>query len=336
MSAVPARAVARARANVALVKYWGKRQGEGHLPAVGSISLTLADLRATARVLEAEGEPRFRLHGEAVEGVAGERMAQFLDRVAMAAGAPARLVADLEVDFPVGAGLASSAAIYCAVAAAASSALGLRLGRSALSALARKGSGSACRSVYGGFVEWHRGARPDGADSVAEPLLGEGEWDLAVAVAIVSRASKPIGSREAMARVERTSPLYRGWLEAQAEDLDTARRAIARRDLRLLGRVAEENCLRMHATCLAARPPILFLRPATWAVVDAVQALREAGVEAYFTIDAGPQVKVLCRRREIERVASVLAAVPGVERVVATGPGPGVEMLEGEEPWRPT
>ncbi len=332
MRATPA-AVARARANVALVKYWGKRQGEGHLPAVGSISLTLADLQATARVGETGPGSRFRLNGAAVEGIPEARMAAFLDHVAAGAGVRTRLGAELEVDFPVGAGLASSAAIFCAVATAAASAVGLRRDRRTLSALARRGSGSACRSVHGGFVEWHRGERTDGEDSVAEPLLGEDRWDLGVAVAIVSQAAKACGSREAMERVARTSPLYPGWIEAQAEDLATARRAIAERDLEALGRLAEENCLRMHATCLAARPPILFLRPATWAVVEAVRDLRERGIAAYFTIDAGPQVKVLCRRSDLDGVAAALSRVPGVERVVRTGPGRGVEMLEGRPPW---
>ncbi len=329
-------ASALARANVALVKYWGKRDEERNLPAVGSISLTLDGLEALATVRVCrDGEPRFRTNGRPVEGLAAQRMARFLDDLAASGegGAPL-LAADVEANFAVGAGLASSAAIYCAVTAAALAVLGRRVAAEELSGLARLGSGSAARSVYGGLVEWSRGVAPDGHDSVARQLLPESAWDLAMLVAITSEEMKRTASRDAMRAVAETSPLYRGWLDAQEEDLAAMRDAIARRDLAAVGRIAEENCLRMHATCFAARPPIVFWTPATLAVMDAVRALRDGGTGAYFTIDAGPQVKVLCLRADVDAVAERLAAVPGVRRVLRSGPGRGVEMVRGEAPWR--
>jgi diphosphomevalonate decarboxylase len=325
-------ATALARANVALVKYWGKRDEERNLPAVGSISLTLDGLEALATVQRASGaEPRFRMNGRAVAGVAGARMARFLDGLARHGDAP--LAADVEANFPVGAGLASSAAIFCAVTAAALSVLGRRVDRGELSALARQGSGSAARSVYGGLVEWARGVAPDGRDSIAHQLLPESAWDLAMLVAITSEEMKGTASRDAMRAVAETSPLYRGWLEAQEEDLAAMRVAIERRDLAAAGRIAEENCLRMHATCFGARPPVFFWSSATVAAMEEVRALRGDGTPAYFTIDAGPQVKVLCLRADAERVAERLAAVRGVRRVLRSGPGGGVEMVRGEAPW---
>jgi diphosphomevalonate decarboxylase len=329
-------AVAQACANVALVKYWGKRDPRLNLPAVGSLSVTLGGLTATARVRASDRAPHrgFVQDGRPVTGVAGERMAAFLEDLARRGGVPCHLSAEVEASFPVGAGLASSAAIYCAVAAAASSVVGLRLGKAELSGVARMGSGSAARSVFGGFAEWQRGERDDGADSIARPLLGEGDWDVGVAVAIVSEERKEIASRDAMEHVARSSPLYTGWLEAQEDDLEAARRAIAERDLARLGQIAEENCLRMHATCLAARPPVLYFRTATVAAIEAVWALRRNGLAAYFTIDAGPQVKVLCRAADLGSVTGALGAVPGVLRVIPTQPGPGVQMIEGEAPWR--
>jgi diphosphomevalonate decarboxylase len=320
---------------VALVKYWGKRDARLNLPAVGSLSVTLAGLTATARVGFAEpGAPTFVQDGRPVPGVAGDRMGAFLEEVARRAGVSGRLTAAVEASFPVGAGLASSAAIYCAVAAAAAAVAGLRLSKGELSGLARVGSGSAARSVFGGFAEWQRGVRDDGADSIARPLLHENDWDVAVAVAIVSEAPKEHASRDAMEHVARSSPLYRGWLDAQEGDLARARRAIADRDLAQLGEIAEENCLRMHATCLAARPPVLYFRTATVAAIEAVWELRRRGVEAYFTIDAGPQVKVICHTGSLGAVTAALAAVPGVLRVLPTQPGPGVHMIEGDAPWR--
>jgi diphosphomevalonate decarboxylase len=321
---------------VALVKYWGKRDEERNLPAVGSISLTLDGLEAVATVTLVapphEG-PRFRQSGAPVTGVAAERMAAFLD--VLAAGArPLVACADVAANFPVGAGLASSAAIFCAVTAAALSALECRVDLVTLSGIARQGSGSAARSVFGGLVEWQRGEAADGSDSVARQLLPESAWDVAMLVAITSEGMKSTASRDAMRHVAATSPLYGGWLAAQDEDLGEMRRAIATRDLATVGRIAEENCLRMHATSLAARPPVIFWSPATLAAMEAVRQTRREGIGCYFTIDAGPQVKVLCGTSDADAVAARLRAVPGVLRVLRCAPGAGVEIEHGEVPWR--
>ncbi len=328
-------ATARACANVALVKYWGKRDEALNLPATGSISVTLGGLQATARVEAAAGGAgaRFVQDGVAVGGLAGERMAEFLDLLSRASDAAPVLRVDVEANFPVGAGLASSAAIYCAVAAAGASLCGLRMSLAELSAVARRGSGSAARSVYGGWVEWQRGQRADGGDSTAVQLLEEHGWPIGVAVAVVSDARKAIASRDAMRHVVESSPLFAGWVAAQEGDLAEMRRAIGAQDLDRVGRVAEENCLRMHATAIAARPPVLYWTPVTVAVMQAVHELRSSGVPAYFTIDAGPQVKVLCRLADLAQVRAALAATPGVLRVIESRPGPGVAMVEGHQPW---
>ena len=328
-----ARAIACA--NVALVKYWGKRDARLNLPAVGSLSLTLGALQATARVRPAlePGAVRFTQDGSRVSGIAEQRMSRFLDHVAGLAGSERPLGVDVEANFPVGAGLASSAAIFCATAAAAAAAVGLRLTRRELSGLARLGPGSAARSVFGGFVEWRRGERSDGSDSIAFQVADESAWDVAMAVAVTSDERKSVASRDAMEHVGATSPLFAAWVEAQEPDLEAMRRAIATRDLARVGTIAEENCLRMHATAIAARPPILYWRPATLAAIVAVQEMRRDGLEAYFTIDAGPQVKALCRGSDLPAVRDRLAALPGVRRVLEARPGPGVAMVEGPAPW---
>lgn len=326
-------ATARACANVALVKYWGKRDEERNLPAVGSISVTLADLVASARVSESAETARFSSRGVPVEGIAAQRMADYLDWLADVLGQKARLSVDVEASFPVGAGLASSAAIYCATAAAGAAALDVRVDRSRLSSLARVGSGSAARSVFGGWVEWSRGELEDGSDSVATELLPEAAWPISMVVAVIREGPKEIPSRDAMRHVAETSPLYRGWIEGQTEDLDAMREAIAARDLSRVGRIAEENCLRMHAITFAARPPILYWTPATLAAILAVRQLRADGCPAYFTIDAGPQVKVLCAPENVTTVEEAMGRVPGVLRVFSSGLGGGVEMLDGRAPW---
>ncbi|MDG2305597.1 MAG: diphosphomevalonate decarboxylase [Candidatus Binatia bacterium] len=328
-------AVARASANVALVKYWGKRDEVRNLPAVGSISITLADLLASARVRVAnDSSARFTSRGHVVTGSAAERMAAYLDWIAEALGSEERLTTDVDANFPVGAGLASSAAIHCAVAAASASALAASVDLPRLSRLARVGSGSAARSVYGGWVEWHHGKRTDGEDSGATQLLEQKEWPVAMVVAVVNEGPKEIPSRDAMRHVARSSPLYPAWIEAQGADLAAMRTAIAARDFTAVGTIAEENCLRMHAITFAARPPVVYWSPVTMAAMEAVCALRKSGCEAYFTIDAGPQVKVLCAPGDVETVAEAMGQVPGVIRVLRSALGGGVEVLEGPTPWK--
>ncbi len=327
-------ATACARANVALVKYWGKRPGPLNLPAVGSLSLTLAGLEATASVgPRAAGAPAFMSAGQAVEGTAARRMEAFLERLReFAPGAPP-LAVEVGIGFPVGAGLASSAAIFCATAAAGLSALGLSRDRRELSRLARQGSGSAARSVFGGLVEWHRGRRPDGEDSFAEPLAGGDNWPLAMAVAVIEHGPKAIPSRDAMEHVAQTSPFFEAWIAGQDADLAAARQAVGAHDLTALGTIAEQNCLRMHATCFAARPPVMYWRPGSLAVIDEIRRLRAEGVAAWFTMDAGPQVKALCLENDLEVIATRLATVPGVQAVLRARSGAGVEMIEGAPPW---
>ncbi len=324
---------AAACANVALVKYWGKRDLEANLPAVGSISLTLDGLEAQARI-SANPRERFTSRGAPVTGKAHDAMVQFLDWLAASRGHDIALAVDIETNFPVAAGLASSAAIYCATASAGLSFLEAAVSRKELSTIARRGSGSASRSVFGGLVEWHRGANAQGDDSFAEPLLGPEDWELGMVVAILDEGKKKTSSRDAMQHVADTSPLYSGWLEAQEEDLQSMREAIRTRDFSTMGTITEESTLRMHAVTMAARPAVLYWKPATLEVMETVRQMREGGLQAYFTMDAGPQVKVLCQQNDMAAVAERLQALPPVLRVLQARAGGGVRILEGSIPWK--
>jgi diphosphomevalonate decarboxylase len=168
--------------------------------------------------------------------------------------------------------------------------------------------------------------RPDGTDSIAEPLLAADAWDVRVVVAITHVGPKPISSREGMARAA-TSPLYPAWVERAETDLAAARAAIRGRDLEALGQLAEHSALKMHAVGLAARPPLLYWRGATVECMHRVWALRAAGTPAFVTIDAGPQVKVLCQPNDAARIAEELRDVPGVTRVLTCTPGGGAEVI---------
>jgi diphosphomevalonate decarboxylase len=319
---------ARANVNIALVKYWGKRDPALNLPATGSISLTLDRLGVEADVAfdDQEGPDRVEVDGTAGVGDEAERVRRFLDVVRAEAGRRGRATVSTRSTVPRGIGLASSAAAFAALALAGSRAAGLRLEPPALSALARRGSGSAARSIFGGFVEWRRGERPDGHDSIAEPLAPPQHWDLRVVVAIVASGPKAVSSRAGMERAA-SSPFYPAWVETTEADVAAARAAVRARDLEALGLLAEHSALKMHAVGLGARPPLLYWSGATVECLRRVWALRADGVPAFATIDAGPQVKVLCEPAEAAAVADALRAVAGVERVLGCAPGGPAEVI---------
>jgi len=322
-------ATAAATSNIALVKYWGKRDVALNLPATGSISVTLDRLtsRTTVRFDAALDGDVFRFDGEAAPAM-GRRVSGFLDLVRGLADTDLCARVETSNDFPTGAGLASSASGFAALALACDEALGMNLSSDQLSALARRGSGSAARSLIGGFAEMRPGVAADGRDAYAVELAPPTHVAMQVLVAITTTAGKSVGSTEGMRRTEETSPFYAPWLDATRADLDCMRAAITDADLERIGELAESNALRMHAVMLGARPPLLYWTAATVRVMRAVQAMRGEGLAAWFTIDAGPQVKVLCAPSEAEDIEARLRGLEGVHDVVAAAPGEGPRVLE--------
>jgi diphosphomevalonate decarboxylase len=319
---------ARACANVALVKYWGKRDAALNLPATGSLSIALGALVTETSVVvdPALADDEVVLDGAPATGAARARVVEFLDLVRARAVATPRARVRSDNQFPTAAGLASSASGFAALAAAAARAYGLALDARALSVLARRGSGSAARSIFGGFVRMHAGDRDDAAfaEPIASPLVDRAR----VVIAIVGVAAKKEPSRDAMVHVAETSPLYAGWLALVPRDLAAAEAALATGDLAALGTIAEANALAMHATAIAARPAIVYWQPATLAVLARVRALREAGRAAWATIDAGPHVKVLTTADDADVIAHALAALPDVVAAKISVPGHAVEVDE--------
>ncbi|MFB8275971.1 diphosphomevalonate decarboxylase [Nocardia colli] len=321
-----AAATAVAYPNIALVKYWGKRDEEYRLPMTGSISLTLDLFPTTTTVTVTPGATidAVRIDDAPPSRPATQRVQQFLGLVRALAGRREHATVQTTNSGPTAAGLASSAAGFAALAVAAAAAYELELDPIALSRLARRGSGSACRSVFGGFTCWRAGAGlgPDGdATSYAEPL-SRGTLDPAMVVAIVDATPKPISSTVAMRHTVATSPCYWAWSASCLQDLIEMRKALADGELVTVGEIAERNALGMHAAMLAARPAVRFLTPASLAVLDRVAKLRVDGIAAYATIDAGPNVKVLCEAATADVVAAGLRAVETVQSVHIGRPGP--------------
>lgn len=318
---------ATANANLALVKYWGKVDEVAKHPATASLSVTLDGLSTVVGV-----ELSDALDDDQIDGLpasAAAKVLGFLDAFRTRFGARQRARVTLTSNFPVAAGLASSASTFAALAKAMVAASGRRVEDDELAEIARFGSGSACRSVFGGYVEW----RPQGRGSVVARVASKEHWPLTILVAVTSERPKAVGSSEGMRRTAATSPYYGAWIAAGGADLAEARAAVRDRDLTRLGVTAERNCLRMHAAALAADPPLLYWEPATLAVMRAVWGLRERGVTAYFSIDAGPQVKVLCEPAAAETVSAALASVPGVLRILRSRPGDAPRLLEEEPEW---
>jgi len=320
---------ARACANIALVKYWGKRDAALNLPAAGSLSLTLDALVSTTTV---QFDPALAADHFVLDGAvtAADRVSPVLDLVRARAGFAHRARVTAANQFPTGSGLASSASGFAALAVAATGAAGLAPSPRELSVLARRGSGSAARSIYGGFVRMHAGAAADGTDAYAEPIGGDAlAARVRMVIAVVGGgAPKHHASRDAMLHCAATSPLYAGWLAVVPADLAAAEAAIGAGDLAALGTVAEASALAMHAAAIASRPAIVYWQPATLAALAEVAALRAHGAPAWATIDAGPHVKVLTDRDHADRIAAAIARVPGVTSVLVSAAGGPAAVTE--------
>lgn len=319
------KARARACANIALAKYWGKSDTGRNLTAVPSLSVTLDGLVTETEVEFVPGLPRdeVELDGLPATGRVLERAVLLLDRVRALAGSTARARVRSHNAFPTAAGLASSASGFAALAVACDAALGLSLGRAQLSALARQSSASAARSLFGGYVELLAEA-----DSAA-PVASAQDFPLELLVAVSARGPKKLGSTEAMERTRDTSPYYAAWLEAAPRLFAQVKQGVLARDLNALGPAMEHSTLLMHGSALCAVPSVRYAEPVTVALLQRVEALREEGVPAYYTMDAGPHVKVLLAPQHAERAQTALSAVPGVLDVLRCqiGGEPSVERI---------
>ncbi len=307
------KATARAHANIALVKYWGKRDEARLLPEAASLSVALDRLRTTTTVTLGD----FPADSVTLDSREADptRARALLD----AAGIRARARIESRNDFPTAAGLASSASGFAALAVAACAAAGLRKTQEELSALARLGSGSAARSVPGGWAVWE--------NESARQVFPPAHWDLRFCVAVCARGPKQVGSRDGMRASRETSPYHAAFIEQCRRDLPAALHLLAARDLPGLGALAERNALRMHADALAADPPLLYWEPATIACLQALRELRASGVGAWPTIDAGPHVVAICAAEHAEAVAGRLRSVFGVVEVMTCAPAGGAHLV---------
>ncbi len=315
-------ATAQSSPNIAFIKYWGNRDNALRLPVNGSISMNLEGLytRTTVSFQPSLGMDELIINGHEVTGKSLERVSALLDVVRQGAGLGLRAEVVSDNNFPTGAGIASSAAAFAALALAATKAAGLDWPESAISRLARLGSGSASRSIPSGFVEWQMGSGDE--DSFAVSIAPPEHWALADCVAIVSAGHKTTGSTEGHALAP-TSPLQAARVADAPRRLEICRQAILTRDFEAFANIIEHDSDMMHAVMMTSQPALFYWQPATLAVMQAVREWRKSGRQVAYTIDAGPNVHVLCPQAAREAVAALLGQIPGVGQVLtATAGGP--------------
>lgn len=318
-----------AHSNIALIKYWGKSNQKLNIPAVDSISITLKELstKTTVRISENLEKDTLILNNRPAVEKQRLRISRFLDLIRHEKKFDFPLEIKSENNFPTAAGLASSASGFAALALAASKAAGLNLSSFELSELARKGSGSAARSIYGGFVHMHRGDEKSGMDAVADQLYDENYWDLRLLILVTSIKEKEIGSTEGMNLSAKTSPYYKNWIQSSIGDISEMKNAIVKKDFEKLGELSEFSCLKMHALAMSSNPGIIYWNENTIKIINKVRALRKSGLGVFFTIDAGPQVKVLCLPQDISKVKDEFKNIKGIKQTIHSAIGPSAYIL---------
>lgn len=319
-----------APSNIALIKYWGTSDFQRTLPFNPSLSMTLRECntRTTVEATDAPGD-EVRVRGDdgqlqSASPAFAEGVGRHLDRLRQWAGYQGRFRVATENSFPMGAGMASSASGFAALALAVVAALERQVSAETASVLAREsGSGSAARSVMGGFVEWPA----EGADGAARQVLTADHWDLRDVIAILDTTEKRVSSR-AGHRLAETSPYFRPRLAALPERTLAVRRALEARDFASLAPLVEEEAIDLHLIAMSSRPPIFYWRPGTLVVLELARALRENGAEVCATMDAGANVHLICTPEAEGSVVAALNVLPEVETVLRDGVGTGPRTVD--------
>lgn len=320
-------AIAIAHPNIALIKYWGNLDDEWNVPSTGSISMTLGEVATRVQLIAKDGTVGdvLIIDGELASESAHERVRQFMDHVRRISGKKIYSRIDSTSNFPRGSGIASSAAAFAALALASAKVFGLPTDPQELSRLARLGSGSACRSIYGGFVEWIGGQ--DHQSSYAIQIAPPNHWDLVDCIAVVSSEHKAISSREGH-RLAKSSPLQTCRIESAPQRLDQCRQAILERDFEQLAAVVELDSNLMHGVMMTSQPPLFYWQSETLVIMEEVRRWRNQGLPVCYTIDAGPNVHILTPADYATQVAQRLGLVKGVKQVILAPVGEGVSSSD--------
>jgi len=318
---------AQASPNIAFIKYWGNRDNTLRIPMNGSISMNLDSLYTRTTVSFQPSLPfdELIINGHETTGKGLDRISYLLDIIRGMANIRERAEVVSENNFPSGAGIASSASAFAALALAGSKAAGLHLSEADLSRLARRGSGSASRSIPGGFVEWQAGTTDQ--DSFAFSIAPSDHWRLVDCIAIVSAAHKKTGSTEGHG-IAGTSPLQAARVADAPRRLEICRNAILNRDFDAFASVVELDSDMMHAVMMTSTPALHYWKPASLDVMNSVRQWRAEGIHVCYTVDAGANIHVICPETEAHHIDTRLRAVKGVESVLVARAGGPAKLLE--------
>ena len=322
----PSSATAISHPNIAFIKYWGNRDNDLRLPSNGSISMNLDGLftRTTVSFQPSLPFDELIINGHEVAGKGLTRVSYILDLVREMAGIKMNAEIMSENNFPAGAGIASSAAAFAALALASSQAAGLTLSEAQLSRLARRGSGSASRSIPAGFVEWRMGTGDE--DSIAVSIAPVDHWNLVDCVAIVSSSHKKTGSTEGHA-LAWTSPLQAARVADATRRLDICRNAILNKDFEAFANIIEHDSDMMHAVMMTSNPPLMYWQAGTVEIFHQVREWRASGLPVGYTVDAGANVHVMCLSEYAKEVEKRLRELPGVSNVLVAGVGGAAKVV---------
>ena len=321
---------AQAAPNIAFIKYWGNRDNTLRLPSNGSISMNLNGLytRTTVSFQPSLPYDELVINGHETAGKGRDRISYILDIIRGMGNITERAEVISENNFPSGAGIASSASAFAALALAGSKAAGLKLDERELSRLARRGSGSAARSIPGGFVEWQAGTGDE--DSFAFSIAPPDHWELVDCVAIVTTAHKKTGSTEGHS-IAGTSPLQAARVADAPRRLEICREAILNRDFNAFASIVELDSDMLHAVMMTSTPSLHYWKPETMRVMNAVRGWRNEGIQVCYTIDAGANVHSLCLEPEAHTIDKRLREIEGVKDVLVARAGGTARIVENNK-----
>jgi len=317
---------ARAHSNIAFIKYWGRKNENLRLPTNGSISMNLSNLFTTTTVEFLPDNPldEIIINGEKNE-LMSNRVIQHLDRIRKWGNKDIRAKVISSNNFPTGTGLSSSASGFAALTLAATKALGLNLSEKELSILARQGSGSACRSIPDGFVEWERGQKND--DSYAKTIFKAAHWDIVDVVVIVSKEKKDVATSEGQKRID-TSVFFKTRLETIDTKIKLCKKYLSEKDFDSFGKLIEMEALELHAIMITSWPALLYWLPATITLMKAVQQWRKTGLMAYFTVNTGQDVHIICQKKDEQIVEKKIEELGVALKIIKNNPSKGTYLLD--------
>lgn len=314
-------------ANIAFIKYWGKKDSKFNIPFNDSISMNLSNCFTTTSVEfnEKYKNDQIVIGGKKVEGAKRERVVQILNLVRSQAKTKLYARVESKNNFPSDVGIASSASAFSALSLAASRACELKLSEKELSILARRGSGSACRSIPDGFTMWKKGNNDK--SSYAIQIAPPDFWDIRDVVTIVSDKKKKIGSTEGH-ELATTSPYFKDRIKNIGTRIKKLKAALIAKDFKTFGTLVEEEAVDLHVMAMTSHPAVFYWNKGTMEVMDTVFKLRQKGIECYFTMDAGPNVHVICLGKDEPKVKKILSKLISVHSIISNKAANGARIIK--------